>query len=92
LSVTLVAKIFDLTDAAITPGPAAAAAAAAATATAATASPAASAATSAAATSTTPGDFFAELMCCSVFLVEDIERRQADVRDFLLTEKDFVSR
>jgi hypothetical protein len=89
LSVTLVAKSFDLTDAAITPGPAAAAAAAAATA---TASPAASAATSAAATSTTPGDFFAELMCCSVFLVEDIERRQADVRDFLLTEKDFVSR
>jgi hypothetical protein len=84
LSVTL-----DLTDAAITPGPAAAAAAI----TAATASPAASAATAAAAaaTSTTPGDFLAELMCCSVFLVEDIKRRQADVRDFLLTEKDFVS-
>jgi hypothetical protein len=89
LSVTFVAKGFDLTDAAITPGPAAAAAAAAA---AATASPAASAATSAAATSTTPGDFFAELRRCSVFLVEDIERRQADVRDFLLTEKDFVRR
>jgi len=88
LSVTFVGKGFDLTDAAIAPGPAAAAAAI----TAAAASPAASAATSAAATPTTPGDFFAELMCCRVFFVEDIERRQADVRDFFLTEKDFVSR
>ena len=26
----------------------------------------------------------------SIFLVEDIERRQTDVGDFLLTKKDFV--
>ena len=27
---------------------------------------------------------------CGVFLVEDIERRQADVGDFFLAESDFV--
>jgi uncharacterized protein involved in copper resistance len=27
----------------------------------------------------------------SIFLVEDIERRQADVGEFLLTEKEFVT-
>ena len=67
-------------------------------------SPAASAATAASASSTTPAAPTAstaahcellsltELGCSGVFPVEDIERRQADVRDFLLTESDFVTR
>src|SRR5215467_1666064 len=66
-----------LTPAADAPRPAAAAAA----------SPAAS---TAATTSATPGDFLPELRLCGIFLVEHIECRQADVRDFLVTEKDFV--
>ena len=33
------------------------------------------------------GKLYAGTMCCSVFLVEDIESRQADVRDFLLSEE-----
>src|SRR6516165_3193091 len=69
-----------LTPAADAPRPAAAAAAPAA-------SPAAS---TAATTSATPGDFLPELRLCGIFLVEHIEPRQADVRDFLVTEKDFV--
>src|SRR5215472_11841515 len=72
-----------LTPAADAPRPAAAAAAAAAPA----ASPAAS---TAATTSATPGDFLPELRLCGIFLVEHIECRQADVRDFLVTEKDFM--
>jgi len=90
LFVNVVGKCTDLAVAAISPGPAAASATAAAHA----ASPAAPAAAApAAAAPATPGsDFFADLRRCSVFLVENVECRQADVRDFLLTEKDFVSR
>jgi hypothetical protein len=90
LSVILVAADFALTVAAITPGPAAASAAATAPA----ASPAApAAATSAAATAATPGSYFlADLRRCGIFLVEHIERRQADVRDFLLAKKDLMFR
>ena len=36
--------------------------------------------------------FFKVRWWSGVFLVEDIERRQADVGDFLLTKKDFVLR
>ena len=39
-----------------------------------------------------PGKFFADLGRSGVLLVEDIERRQADVRELLLTESDFVTR
>jgi hypothetical protein len=58
------------------------AASAAATASAATATSAAAAAS--------PGDLYAALACAGVLLVKNIERRQADVRDFLFTEGDFV--
>jgi len=34
--------------------------------------------------------FLEERWWSSIFLVEDIERRQTDVGDFLLTKKDFV--
>ena len=34
--------------------------------------------------------FLEERRWSSIFLVEDIERRQIDVGDFLLTKKDFV--
>src|ERR1700730_14864197 len=83
-----------LTPAATSPGQAATAATAAA----ATASPASSAAaattaaSAAAATSAAPCNLFAEPVCSSVFLVEDVERPQADVGDFLFTESDFVTR
>jgi hypothetical protein len=62
------------------------------------ASPAASAtkatsATTAATTSTSPGgNFFAQLRLPGIFLIENIERGQADVGDLLLTEKDFMTR
>jgi hypothetical protein len=81
-------KYFGLAGAATSPGPAATAA------TAATAAAAAAShgAASAAAATATPGEFFADLGCCGVFLVEDIERRQADVGDFFLTEKARVTR
>jgi hypothetical protein len=75
-----------------------AAAAATATTTAATASPAASAsaeAASAAATSASaaPSNLFkSSQRCRSVFLVEDVERRQTDVGNFFLTEEEFVMR
>jgi hypothetical protein len=89
LSVILVAADLTLTDAAITPGPAAASA----TATAPAASPAApAAATAAAATAATPGNFLADLRRCGIFLIEHVERRQADVRDFLLAKKDLMIR
>jgi hypothetical protein len=78
---------FRLTPAADAPRPAAASAAPAAAAAAPAASPAAS---TAATTSATPGDFLPELRLCGIFLVEHIECRQADVRDFLVTEKDFM--
>lgn len=35
---------------------------------------------------------FAELVRSGIFLVEDIERRQADVGDFLFAESNFVTR
>jgi hypothetical protein len=91
MSVNVLGKCTDLADAAISPGPAAASA----TATAPTASPAAPAAAAPAAAATaaaTPSEFFAEPRCCGIFLVENVECRQTDVRDFLLTEKDFVGR
>jgi hypothetical protein len=80
--------------------PSSAASAAAATAAAAPAAAAASPATSAAAATaaatatsatTPPSKFLAELRF-GVFLVEDVERRQAHVRNFFLTEKDFMTR
>src|SRR5215831_4603790 len=58
---------------------AASAAAAAAAAAAATAAPAASAA---------PGKFFPKSRRSGIFLVEDVERPQADVGDFFFTESD----
>jgi hypothetical protein len=84
-----------LADAATTPGQTAATAAA----TAATASPtdaattasAASAAT-ATATATAPSDLYAVLSRCRVFLVEDIERGEADVGDFFFAERDCMTR
>src|SRR6516225_5861988 len=65
--------------------PAAAAAAAAAAASAASAAPAASAAAAASAAS---GKLFPKSGRPGVFLVEDVERPQADVVDFFLTESD----
>jgi hypothetical protein len=58
----------------------------------ATASAASPATASAASAASPPGKFFADFRCSGVLLVEDIECRQADVRDFLLTESDFVTR
>jgi len=89
--VRIVGRRSDLAGPAKAPRPAAAAAAGAATA----ASPAASAATAsatAAAAPATPGDLFAKLRRRGVFLVEDVECRQTNVRDLLFTEKDFVIR
>src|SRR6516164_11134882 len=71
--------------AAASAAPAAAAAAAAAAASAASAAPAASAAAAASAAS---GKFFPKSGRSGVFLVEDVERPQADVGDFFLTESD----
>ena len=68
----------------------AAAAAAAASATSVAAS-AASAASVAAVATAVSGKLQAGLGCSGVFLVEDVERRQADVSDFLLKESVFVS-
>src|ERR1700675_2992239 len=72
------------------PRPAAAAASYAAAYTA-SATPAASATSAASAASATPGHLYAALGRCRVFLVEEIERRQADVGDFLLAKRDFVT-
>jgi hypothetical protein len=57
----------------------------------ATSAPAPSA-TSATTASATPRKFSADFRCSGVFLVEDIERRQIHVRDFLLMESNFVTR
>ena len=67
--------------------------AAAASMTASAASVAASAASVgvAAVAASVPDKLYAGLGRSDVFLIEDIERRQADVRDFLFTESDFVS-
>jgi hypothetical protein len=66
--------------------------AAAASMTASAASVAASAASVgvAAVAASVPDKLYAGLGRSDVFLIEDIERRQADVRDFLFTESDFV--
>jgi hypothetical protein len=58
-----------------------------------TASPTAPAAAAPAATApapAAPGKFFAKLRRCSVFFVEGVKRRQTDVRNFFLTEEEFV--
>ena len=86
-SVNVVGKRSRLADAATSDRPAAAATAAACA-----ASEAASAAPAAATASAAPSKFFAELGLCGVLLVEDIERRQAHVGDFLLTESDDLRR
>jgi hypothetical protein len=52
----------------------------------------ATAAAMAAATAATSGDPDARFRGSRVFLVDDIERRQADVREFFFTEYDFVAR
>ena len=49
------------------------------------------AAAASAAASATPSKSFAELGRCGAFLVEDIKGCQADVRDFLFTESDFMT-
>jgi hypothetical protein len=82
---------FGLTRATETPGPAATSAAATAATAPAASEAAAAAAAAAATTSAAPSsDFLAELRFCGIFLVEHIERRQAHVRDFLVTEKYFM--
>ena len=45
-----------------------------------------------AAASATSGNFFDEFGCSETFLVEDIERRQSDVRNFLLFERNYGKR
>ena len=72
--------------------PATASAASPATASAASPATASAASPATAPAASPPGNFFADFRCSGVLLVEDIERRQADVRDFLLTESDFVTR
>jgi hypothetical protein len=67
---------------------AAASAAAASAAAASAAAAAASAASAAAAASAASGKFFPKSGRSGVFLVEDVERPQADVGDFFLTERD----
>jgi hypothetical protein len=52
---------------------------------------AAAAAGTAGATACAHGQPYARPECSGVFFVEDIECRQADVGDFLLTETDFVT-
>jgi len=52
----------------------------------------ATAAAMAAATAATSGDPDARFRGSRVFLVDDIERRQADVREFFFTEYDFMAR
>jgi hypothetical protein len=51
-----------------------------------------SAASCCAASATSVLDFFDESGCSETFLVEDIERRQSDVRNFLLIERNFGKR
>jgi hypothetical protein len=89
-SVRVAGRCAVLAPAATTPGRAAASAAATARAASPTASAAAAPAAAAAAAPATPGNFLTDLRCRGVFFVEDVERRQTDVGDFLLTEKDFV--
>jgi hypothetical protein len=37
------------------------------------------------------GELYAGRMCSGVFLVEDIKGRQADVENFFLAERDYVT-
>src|SRR5215467_6058772 len=91
-SVNVVGKCSRLTPAATSPGPAAASAASAACAAPPAASAAAASTPSATpATSAGPCNLFTEPGGSGVFFVEHIERRQADVGDFLFTESDFVT-
>jgi hypothetical protein len=60
-----------------------------ATTAAATTAPATAAASAAAATATTPRDLH---VAAGVFLVEEMEGRQTDVRDFFLTKRDGLGR
>ena len=59
-----------------------------AAATAATAAAAAAAATAA----SPPSHLFTKPRLCGIFLVEDVERPQADVGDLFLANKDFMTR
>jgi TPP-dependent trihydroxycyclohexane-1,2-dione (THcHDO) dehydratase len=77
--------------AAITATPTAAAPPGAASA-AASAAAAAASAVPATAVPTFGGELYAGRMCSGVFLVEDIESRQADVEDLFLTESNYVTR
>src|SRR6202011_662700 len=65
---------------------------AASAAAAASAATAASAAAGASAAAAATGFLYQALKRSCVLLVEDVERRQADVGDFLFTESDFVTR
>ncbi|MGC2410503.1 MAG: hypothetical protein WA441_11050, partial [Methyloceanibacter sp.] len=48
--------------------------------------------TASAASSPVSGKLYGGLGCSNIFLVEDIERRQTDIGDFLFTESYFVAR
>jgi hypothetical protein len=52
---------------------------------------AASTSAAVAATAAMADELYARLSCVFAFFVEDIERRQADVGDFLLTESDLIA-
>jgi len=92
-SVNVVRQCSALAKAANAPWPAASATAAAASASAtASAASAATAASSAAATPAASGKLFAEPGRSGVLLVEDIERPQADVGDFLFIEGDLLTK
>ena len=52
---------------------------------------AANAAGATAAAAAARGKSYAARECSGIFFVEDIERRQADIKDFLLTESDLVT-
>jgi hypothetical protein len=93
VSVDVAVKRCGLTGVATTPGPTPRDSAAAAGSAACTTAPAATAAAASATAATAPpSESFAHLRFRDVFLVEDIERRQAHVGNLLLTEKDFMGR
>jgi hypothetical protein len=49
------------------------------------------AASTSVATVTTMADKFYQRRCSVAFIVEDVERRQADIPDFFLTEEDLIA-
>ena len=59
---------------------------------AATSAPTSAASAASATAAASPGKLYGGLGCSDIFLVEDIERSQADIRDFLFTESYFVAR